>query len=81
MKEQEEVSGITFNSTPPGGRGGTPDVGRLQIRSVKLDFPKFDGADPNEWLYKATQLFNFHKIVVNNRIHLASYHMEGQVLI
>lgn len=81
MEEQEEVFGITFNSTPPGGSRGTADLGRLQIRSVKLDFPKFDRADPNGWLYKATLFFNFHKIAVNNRIQLASYHMGGQVLI
>lgn len=34
--------------------------GQIQLRLVKLDFPKFSGDDPMTWVYKANKLFQQH---------------------
>lgn len=31
--------------------------GGIHARSLRLDFPKFNGADPMEWILKAEQIF------------------------
>lgn len=35
--------------------------GQIQLRVVKLDFPKFSGNDLVTWVYKANQFFTYHK--------------------
>lgn len=37
------------------------DIGGIQTKVVCLEFPKFDGEDPNGWLYKANQFFSYHQ--------------------
>ncbi|XP_077223768.1 uncharacterized protein LOC143857236 [Tasmannia lanceolata] len=44
---------------------------------VKLDFPKFCGGDPTSWLFKVTQFFTFHQTPENQKLQMASFHMEG----
>lgn len=41
--------------------GQTVEFGGINIRSIKLDFPKFNGADCGEWIYKANQFFALYK--------------------
>jgi hypothetical protein len=49
-------------------------------RSVKVDFPKFD-VDPLVWIYKANKFFYYHRTPYNQRLILASIHMEGKALV
>lgn len=78
--EQGEMVVVAQQNSIPNGFGGG-DLGGTPFRSVRLDFPKFDGTDPNGWLYKTTQFFNYHQTPFTHRLLLASYHMEGQALI
>lgn len=57
------------------------DNGGIQTRAVRLDFPKFDGKDPNGWVYRANQFFNYHQTNPHHRVLLASFHMEGKALL
>jgi hypothetical protein len=50
-------------------------------RSVRIDFPKFDGSDPVGWIYKANKFFYFHRTPYNQMLMLASIHMEGKALV
>jgi hypothetical protein len=62
--------------------GETSGGGRhYQQRFNRMDFPKFDRVDPANWLYKATQYFDFNQIQGMDRIPIASFHMEGEALI
>lgn len=54
--------------------------GGIHSRTMKLDFPKFDGSDPNGWVFRAQQFFNYHGTPDTQKIHLASFHMEGKAL-
>jgi len=43
--------------------GNSSEGGRpYQHRFNRMDFPKFDGENPANWLYKATQYFDFNQI-------------------
>lgn len=52
------------------------ETGIIQLRSVRLDFPKFDGEDPNGLLYHANQFLCFHQTNAHCCILLAPFHME-----
>lgn len=77
-------SGETSNPNPGGRQNPNPNSdpgGGVHLRSVKLDFPKFDGNDPSGWLYRANQFFNYNQTLPHHKILIASFHMEGKTLI
>lgn len=43
---------------------------------LKLYFPKFNGDDPNGWIYKCEQYFVFNNIEALQHIQLASFHLQ-----
>ena len=48
-------------------------------RLVKLNFPRFNGAeDPTSWLCEAEQFFQFHNTLEEEKVALASFHLEGE---
>ncbi|XP_060673303.1 uncharacterized protein LOC132803788 [Ziziphus jujuba] len=47
---------------------------------LKLFFPKFDGEDPQGWVCKAEQYFEFQGVPANQQVTLASFHLEGLAL-
>ncbi|XP_011027642.1 PREDICTED: transposon Ty3-G Gag-Pol polyprotein [Populus euphratica] len=49
-------------------------------QQFKLSFPKFSGNDPTGWVYKAEQFFEFQNIANDQRVQLASFHLEGLAL-
>ena len=57
------------------------DNAGIQTRAVRLDFPKFNGDNPNGWIYRANQFFSYHQTNPLHRILLASFHMEGKALV
>ena len=50
-------------------------------RPVKLDFPRFYGKEPTSWVYKANQYFKYYTILESEKLMMASFHMDGDVLI
>ncbi|XP_059456454.1 uncharacterized protein LOC132186493 [Corylus avellana] len=50
-------------------------------RSVRIEFPKFDGIDPSGWIYKANKFFHVHNTSDYQKFLLASIHMEGKALV
>ena len=50
-------------------------------KAVRLEFPRFKGENPSSWVYKANQYFHLYNTPVNQKILLASYHMEDEALI
>ena len=47
---------------------------------MKLNFPAFDGQDPQAWIYKAEQFFSFKNIPPDLQAQLASFHLGGIAL-
>jgi hypothetical protein len=54
--------------------------GGIQTRAICLDFPKFNGEEPNGWIYRANQFFTYHQTNPHHRVLFASFHMEGKAL-
>ncbi|GJY36047.1 ty3-gypsy retrotransposon protein, partial [Tanacetum coccineum] len=52
----------------------------LQVRHVKLDFSRFDGSDPLNWLFRAEQFFTYYETPDVQRLTIASVHFEGSVI-
>ena len=52
----------------------------LQARQVKLDFPRFDGTDPLNWIFRAEQFFSYYDTPDPQRLTIAAVHMEGSVI-
>ncbi|KAE8698902.1 hypothetical protein F3Y22_tig00110597pilonHSYRG01052 [Hibiscus syriacus] len=45
---------------------------------AKFEFPRFSGDDPTEWLNRVDQFFEFQEIAADQKVHLASFHLEGE---
>jgi hypothetical protein len=66
-KMQEMLNGATKNKNPMDQFVGTSNTNigdqlgsegdSIKSRSLKLDFSRFDGEDPDGWCYKATRFF------------------------
>jgi hypothetical protein len=59
-------------------------TGRIGCSTLVLSvwsFPRFDGDNPANWSYKANQFFKYYQTPMYHRIHMASFHMEGEALI
>ncbi|XP_019417272.1 PREDICTED: uncharacterized protein LOC109328313 [Lupinus angustifolius] len=52
----------------------------FQTRNVKLDFPRFDGINTLNWIFKANQFFEYYNTPDIDRITIAAVHMEGDVI-
>ncbi|KAG2679678.1 hypothetical protein I3760_11G062100 [Carya illinoinensis] len=73
-EESSRVQG-QFNQNPLfEGNGG------IHARSFRLDFPKFDGTEPMEWILKAQQFFAYFKTPEDQKLQIAFFHMEGKAL-
>lgn len=49
-------------------------------RSVKVDFPRFEGIDVFNWIFKAEQYFDYYRVEEGEKIQLAIIHFDGQVV-
>ncbi|XP_038986462.1 uncharacterized protein LOC120111962 [Phoenix dactylifera] len=47
-------------------------------RFIKMDFPRFAGDDPTEWLSRAMQYFEYQELADDQRVAVASFHLEGE---
>lgn len=54
--------------------------GRHQFASqvVKLDCPRYSGEDPTEWYNRITQFFEYQEVTDEQKVSLASFHLEGE---
>lgn len=41
--------------------------GRIQSRSIRLEFPCFDGEDPSGWIYRCNSFFAYHWTPTNQK--------------
>ncbi|KAJ0096005.1 hypothetical protein Patl1_15454 [Pistacia atlantica] len=50
------------------------------MRSIRVEVPRFDGANASGWLMKIQNFFDFHHTPVHQRLSIASFHLEGEAL-
>ncbi|XP_042946164.1 uncharacterized protein LOC122279545 [Carya illinoinensis] len=79
--EMQKSHAKSSNHGENSGQHMLPQAGDIQPRSVRIDFPTFDGDDPQGWLYKVKQFFAFHNTLPHHRLRLVSFHMVGKALV
>lgn len=52
-------------------------MGGIQTHSLRLEFPRFAGNDPMGWVYRVEQFFSCHQTPHNQRVSIASFHLEA----
>lgn len=52
----------------------------FQVRSVKLDFPRFDGSNVRDWIFRAGQFFDYYETPDHDRLTIASVHLDQDVI-
>jgi len=55
--------------------GGRPPI---PPRIAKLEFPRYSGDDPTEWFNRASQFFEYQESTDDQKVVLASFHLEGE---
>ena len=65
------------NFTGSSGSGGRDGNNKPYM---KLSFPSYGGGDPAGWLYQEEQYFAFQQVDDNDKVHLASFHLDGIAL-
>lgn len=61
---------------PPLSHGSEPSQKHL----FKLDVPRFEGVDPQGWIFKISQFFDYHDTPEEERITVASFYLDGAAL-
>ncbi|XP_061351156.1 uncharacterized protein LOC133296223 [Gastrolobium bilobum] len=55
------------------------DDSRAVLKFVKTEIPKFEGKEPNTWIFKAALFFRIHHVPDNLKMELVGLRMEGAV--
>nr|KYP45928.1 hypothetical protein KK1_032488 [Cajanus cajan] len=45
---------------------------------MKLDVPRFDGADLDDWLFRIEAYFDYYGTPPDTRLQIVSFHLEGR---
>jgi hypothetical protein len=62
-------------------RGGSSNFGEgLYTKGLRLEFPCFNGEDPDSWCHRADQFFELYDIPEAQRLSITGFHMEGKAL-
>ncbi|KAH9783665.1 hypothetical protein KPL71_009410 [Citrus sinensis] len=71
---QHEHAGSSRPSREENERGRQP----FPSRAAKLEFLHYSGDDPTEWFNQVTQFFYYQETLDDQRVVLASFHLEGE---
>ena len=72
-----EVSGLI----PTKLRAGfAPSMLHVHTRYSKLNFPTFEGENPEGWVYKCERFFKYNEVPKLEKVGIASIHLEGKVI-
>jgi len=52
----------------------------LTPKSVRLDFPRFDGEDPETWCCCAEEFIELYRTPAEHCISISYYHMDGHAV-
>ncbi|KAK2367199.1 hypothetical protein QL285_080510 [Trifolium repens] len=60
--------------------GGLSSKPSFQVRNVKLEFPRFDGTEVHDWIFRAEQFFDYYGTPDPDRLTIASVHLDKDVV-
>ena len=65
------------NNYLPGTEGESGRVNSLQRRNM-LEFPRYVGDDPIEWLNRIAHYFEYYEVLEQEKVAMTAYCMEGK---
>jgi hypothetical protein len=71
---------ITQSQQRPTHGAGSSGKAPFQVRNVKLEFPRFDGTNVHEWIFRAEQFFEYYDTPDLDRLTIASVHLDKDVV-
>ncbi|GJR75689.1 ty3-gypsy retrotransposon protein [Tanacetum coccineum] len=57
---------------------GGGDSGSALPRAMRLDVPKFNGTDPDSWIFSITEYFTLLNTPVDQRLKVVGFNLEGE---
>lgn len=57
-----------------------PNQPPIHGRPIRLDFPRFEGIEPESWLFQAEQFFTLNPLPPEQRVTMASIHLRGDAV-
>jgi hypothetical protein len=66
---QKQTHGVGLSNRPP-----------FQVRNVKLEFPRFNGTNVHEWIFRAEQFFDYYDTPDIDRLTISSVHLDKDVV-
>jgi len=83
----KQLLGLDADLCEKQNHGGSSSSGKeavynqpFQARSVKLDFPCFDGSEVLQWIFKAEQFFDYYHTPKDQRLTIVTIHMDKDVV-
>lgn len=84
MLKQMQALVVTHGSTNSGTHssslGNTYTPPPFHVRNIKLEFPRFNGKNVLDWIFKAGQFFGYYNTPDPERLIIASVHLEHEVI-
>ncbi|GLT60986.1 hypothetical protein SLA2020_337230 [Shorea laevis] len=77
---QLDTSSTSRGSQIYGNSSSNAGMGPLTSKTAKIEFPKFNGEELKDWLYKCNQYFRIDGTPDEHKAHLASINLEGKAM-
>jgi hypothetical protein len=61
-------------------QGESTSVDGVYTKALRLEFPTFNGDDPDSWCYRVEQFFDFYDIHEGRKLKITTFYMEGKAL-
>jgi hypothetical protein len=74
----------SFAASSSGGGGFQDDTRTdegIKPKPFRLEFPRFDGDDPETWCCRAEQFFDFYETPDAQRLSISAFHMDSKALV
>jgi hypothetical protein len=75
-KEKKMFPPLVTQPTLEGGETSGKEI--MKPKSVRLDFPLFDGEDSETWCCRAEEFFVYYNIPAEQRLSISAFHMVGE---
>ena len=53
---------------------------QVNLKPTCIDVPRFENSDPQGWIFKILQYFDFHNVTKEQHLQIAPLYFDGKVL-
>lgn len=48
------------------------------LKTLRVNVPRFDGSEVEEWIYKIDKFFTLHRLPLDTRLSVVAFHLDGE---